>query len=182
MKTKQLPLGGPVDRYFQRQSHQLLGGELRRIFAVNNRSDDIGRQRRKAQEARDVAGRDVLLAGNSMQSQPTFRLPVRGEAAASRENCARLRDELWFKGREWFQDRACCIPQDDALIAELTSPTYTFTSTGKMVVESKADMKKRGMRSPDLADAFLLTFGGGERRKIERYRKPAPRNHSAWAV
>ena len=36
-------------------------------------------------------------------------LPVRGvnvgEAAASRDNCARLRDELWFKGREWFQDR-----------------------------------------------------------------------------
>ena len=30
----------------------------------------------------------------------------------------------------------------------------TPTSTGKMVVESKADMKKRGMRSPDLADAF----------------------------
>ena len=57
------------------------------------------------------------------------------------------------------------IPQDDALIAELTAPTYTFTSTGKMLVESKADMKKRGMRSPDLADAFLLTFAGGESAK-----------------
>jgi phage terminase large subunit len=35
-------------------------------------------------------------------------LPVRGinvgEAASSRENCMRLRDELWFKGGEWFQD------------------------------------------------------------------------------
>ena len=96
-------------------------------------------------------------------------LPVRGinvgEAAASRENCARLRDELWFKGREWFQDQCCSMPQDDALIAELTAPTYSFTSTGKMVVESKADMKKRGLRSPDLADAFLLTFACGERRK-----------------
>ena len=102
-------------------------------------------------------------------------LPVRGvnvgEAAASRENCARLRDELWFKGREWFQDKACSMPKDDALIAELTAPTYAFTSTGKMVVESKADMKKRGLRSPDLADAFLLTFACGERRK-ERYRRP----------
>ena len=38
------------------------------------------------------------------------------------------------------------MPQDDGLIAELTAPTYTFSSTGKMVVESKADMKKRGMR------------------------------------
>jgi phage terminase large subunit len=104
-----------------------------------------------------------------------------GETAASRDNCMRLRDELWFKGREWFQDRACSMPQDDTLIAELTAPTYTFTSTGKMVVESKADMKKRGLRSPDLADAFLLTFAGSERRK-ERYRKPEPRRCSAWAV
>jgi hypothetical protein len=82
---------------------------------------------------------------------------------------------------DWFQERWCSVPQDDALIAELTAPTYTFTSTGKLVVESKADMKKRGMRSPDLADAFLLTFACGERRK-ERYRRPEPRNYSAWAA
>jgi hypothetical protein len=65
-------------------------------------------------------------------------------------------------------------------IAELTSPTYAFTSTGKMVVESNADMKKRGLRSPDLADAFLLTFACGER-KIERYRRPL-RRRSGWAA
>ena len=88
---------------------------------------------------------------------------------------------LWFKGREWFQDKACSMPQDDGLIAELTAPTYAFTSTGKMVVESKADMKKRGMRSPDLADAFLLTFAGGEQRKTQLYRRPV-RKCSAWAA
>jgi hypothetical protein len=35
-----------------------------------------------------------------------------------------------------------------------------------MVVESKADMKKRGLRSPDLADAFLLTFACNDRRRV----------------
>jgi len=113
-------------------------------------------------------------------------LPVRainvGEAAATRENCMRLRDELWLKGREWFQDQSCSIPPDDALIAELTVPTYTFTSTGKLLVESKADMKKRGLRSPDLADAFLLTFACHESRKVEEYYRPEPRTHSAWAA
>jgi hypothetical protein len=58
-------------------------------------------------------------------------LPVKcinvGEAAATRENCMRLRDELWFKGREWFQDRVCSMSQDDGLVAELAAPTYTFT-------------------------------------------------------
>ena len=41
-------------------------------------------------------------------------LPVRainvGEAPATRENCMRLRDELWFKGREWFQEQALLYP------------------------------------------------------------------------
>jgi hypothetical protein len=112
-------------------------------------------------------------------------LPVRavnvGEAASSRENCMRLRDELWIKGREWFQERSCSMPQDEALIAELTAPTYTFSSTGKMVVESKADIKKRGMRSPDLADAFLLTFAYGDKRKVEYHGRPIAR-HSGWAA
>jgi hypothetical protein len=72
------------------------------------------------------------------------------------------------------------MPQDDALIAELTAAIYTFTSAGKMVVESKTDMKKRGMRSPDLADAFLLTFACGEKRRPAPYRRPV-RTHSAWA-
>jgi hypothetical protein len=42
-------------------------------------------------------------------------------------------------------------------------------------------MKKRGLRSSDLANAFLLTFACSERRKL-RYRKREPRNYSAWAV
>jgi hypothetical protein len=50
-----------------------------------------------------------------------------------------------------------------------------------MLVESKADMKKRGMRSPDLADAFLLTFACNDKRKLERYRRPVVKR-SAWAA
>lgn len=98
-------------------------------------------------------------------------LPIRGvnvgEAAAVKDNYQRLRDEIWFSGREWFAGRDVSIPQDDTLIAELTSPLYTFSSTGKIIVESKADLKKRGMRSPDLADAFLLTFAAGMPRRYE---------------
>ena len=38
------------------------------------------------------------------------------------------------------------------------SPRYTFSSNGRLVVESKAELRKRGLRSPDLADALCLTF------------------------
>jgi phage terminase large subunit len=114
-------------------------------------------------------------------------LPARAinvaEAAASRENCRRLRDELWFKGREWFQAMKCSIPNDETLIAELTAPIYSFTSNGKFAVETKDEMKKRGLRSPDFADAFLLTFAAGMRKKIDRHRRPAgAKKPSAWAL
>ena len=40
-------------------------------------------------------------------------------------------------------------------------PKYRYTSTGKLQVEAKDEMKKRGVRSPDLADAFIMTFAAG---------------------
>lgn len=114
-------------------------------------------------------------------------LPVRGvnvaETPSANDQYARLRDELWFKGREWFHGRDVKIASDEALIAELTGPTYDFTSTGKIVVEPKKEMKKRGLRSPDLADAFLLTFAGGLDRPVERKRRFRDEiSASAWAA
>jgi phage terminase large subunit len=130
---------------------------------------------------------DIIGVGSGVYDQcKRLALPVRGinvgEAPATRENCMRLRDELWIKGREWFLERACTIPDDDALIAELTAPVYTFTATGKMVVEPKAELKKRGLNSPDRADAFLLTFACGLKKRIDPHRKITPPRHSAWAV
>jgi phage terminase large subunit len=40
----------------------------------------------------------------------------------------------------------------------LTAPTYKFTSNGKVQIESKDDLKKRGVPSPDVADAFNLAL------------------------
>lgn len=81
----------------------------------------------------------------------------------------RLRDELWWKGREWLEARDCKLCDDDETIGELTTPTYTILSNGRIQVERKEDMKKRGVKSPNRADAWLLTFyeGGypGERNK-----------------
>jgi hypothetical protein len=69
-----------------------------------------------------------------------------------------LRAELWFLAKEWFTKRDCRIPADSTLASELTSPKYLFTSSGKLQVEAKEAMKKRGLPSPDCADAFCMTF------------------------
>jgi phage terminase large subunit len=114
-------------------------------------------------------------------------LPVRGinvaEANATDDRCMRLRDELWFKGRDWFETKDCSIPNDPALISELVVPTYDQHSSGRNVVESKKDMKKRvpEMGSPDIADAFLLTFAGSSYRKMPN-RKGAPVRRDPWAA
>lgn len=89
-------------------------------------------------------------------------LPARGinvsESPAMGQTYANLRAELWYKARSWFSTRDSRIPNDDQLKGELVSPRYRFTSNGKIQVESKEEMKKRGLSSPDRADAFVLTF------------------------
>ena len=88
--------------------------------------------------------------------------PVRGinvgEAPAMGNTYMNLRAELWFKTKGWLEDRSCKLPNDDQLLAELTSIRYGFTPGGKMKAESKDDMRKRGLKSPDLADALCLTM------------------------
>lgn len=85
-----------------------------------------------------------------------------GERPANRARYRNLRDELWFRGREWLEAGDAILPPDTALIAELTAPHYSFSSSGQIEVESKDEMKRRGLASPDLADAFLLTFAVGD--------------------
>lgn len=94
-----------------------------------------------------------------------LNLPVRGINVAELpalegHRFHRLRDELWWKAREWFEARDCTMPKDDGLVDELCGPVYTVTSAGKIQVEPKAQMKRRLGRSPDKADAFCLTFAG----------------------
>jgi hypothetical protein len=82
------------------------------------------------------------------------------ESVALNQQAARLRDELWLSAKEWLETRAVRLPKDDDIRAELIGPTYSFTSNGKIKVEGKSEMKRRGLRSPDLADALCLTFAG----------------------
>ncbi len=80
------------------------------------------------------------------------------ETAALNERFANSKAELWWKAREWFEKRDTNISNDTVLGNELIMVKYGFTSSGKLQVESKKEMKKRGHPSPDIADAFVLTF------------------------
>jgi phage terminase large subunit len=102
-------------------------------------------------------------------------LPARAinvsESAAMEARFKNLKAELWWKAREWFETKACTLGghdgdgkrwQDEKLGGELSDVKYKFTSNDKVEIESKDEIKKRAgdRRSPDLADAFVLTFAG----------------------
>lgn len=89
-----------------------------------------------------------------------------GETAALKGTYLRLRDELWYSLKFWIEDLTCTIEEGvyleekiaDKILAEITSPLALFTSSGKNAVERKDDLRRRGIASPNLADAACLTF------------------------
>jgi hypothetical protein len=79
------------------------------------------------------------------------------------ERFLNMRSQLWWTARVAFEAGEVSLarlPEKDyrRLLSQLTAPTYKFTSNGKVQVESKADLKKRGVVSPDAADAFNLAL------------------------
>lgn len=91
-------------------------------------------------------------------------MPVRGinvseSPAVNGSQYLNLRSELWHKLLEWLMARDCSLPEhDENLSQELTVVRRDYTSSGKVKIESKKDMRRRGVASPDDADALVLTF------------------------
>lgn len=80
-----------------------------------------------------------------------------GGHAIENNRYANKRSEMWDKVREWL-DAGGAIPNEPELKSELSSPTYKFDASGRLLLEPKEKLKERGLRSPDLADALALTF------------------------
>lgn len=80
-----------------------------------------------------------------------------GEKANNEARYVRKRDELWDAGKTWLSEGGC-LPIDPELEVDLTAPQYGYDDRMRIEIESKDDMKKRGLSSPDSADSLLLTF------------------------
>jgi hypothetical protein len=84
-----------------------------------------------------------------------------GEQADDPTRFYNRRAELWWNvGRELSRLRAWDLSAiDDDVIAELTTPKYRIEgSHSRIVIEAKDEVRKRLGRSPDLADALLMSF------------------------
>src|SRR5210317_226495 len=146
---------------------------------VKNRYDDATVMERPQEILVDVIG----LGAGVVDRLREQNLPVRGvnvaEAPSTKKNYMNLRAELWFAIKDWLAQRDCRLPIDDELVSELAAPLYKYTSTGKIKIESKDEMRKRGIKSPDKADALALTmassaasFSGSESYFGYNFKKP----------
>lgn len=95
------------------------------------------------------------------------------ESESADEKFERLRDQLWWALRDFYMDKACRMPADEALIAEIVAVKYNYTASGRIKVEGKKEMKKRLGHSPDRADALMITFHA-PRELPASASKPAP--------
>ena len=91
-----------------------------------------------------------------------LKLPVEGvnvgRPARKRELFANLRAEGYWRLYELFTEGLISIPNDAELAGQLSSLRPRQNSRGQLYIESKDDMRKRGLASPDKADALMLAF------------------------
>jgi phage terminase large subunit len=71
--------------------------------------------------------------------------------------CANRRAEQWWVMARWLKEGGV-LPDEPILVGELPGPTYKVRSDGAILLEAKEAMKKRGVASPNRADALALTF------------------------
>ncbi len=91
-----------------------------------------------------------------------LQAPVRGvqfgRKAMHPTRFANLRSEIFWELRRLINDRLIALPDDEELAAQLLSLRYDVSSSGQVVMESKRELRKKNLPSPDRADALALAF------------------------
>jgi phage terminase large subunit len=78
-----------------------------------------------------------------------------GSTAKRSDIYVNLAVEWWSEFGQRVERRQIIIPNDEKLVAQLTSRRKLYDSKGREKLESKADMRSRGIESPDRADALI---------------------------
>lgn len=95
-----------------------------------------------------------------------------GERAYDDRSYVDRRSEMWGGVREWLKlPGGVLIPDSNALHGDLIGPQYKYDSIQRVRLESKQDMRKRGVSSPDAGDAAALTFAEPVKSKVEQKRE-----------
>jgi hypothetical protein len=116
---------------------------------------------------------DVGVGGGVVDRLREQRLPVVGLNGAARprdrQRFANARAEGFWGLRERFERGDIDIdPDDDVLAEQLCCIQYRLDSAGRIQIESKEEMRSRGIPSPDRADGVMLVYAEVELRQHPR--------------
>ena len=84
------------------------------------------------------------------------------------ESYANKRAEMYGSVKSWLGEGGC-LPDDQMLADDLKAIETIYDKKGRVLLESKADMKKRGLPSPDRADALALSFAHPVMSRDDKY-------------
>lgn len=90
---------------------------------------------------------------------PALSINVSEAPALGNGNYLNLKTELYYACRQWFVERKGSLRGDKETAAQLGWTRFGYTSSGKLKIEGKEELRKRMKKSPDLGEAFILTFG-----------------------
>lgn len=100
-------------------------------------------------------GTGIYSTGKTMKRKKWYLVWFSGET--NDKGCLNKRAEMWKSARDWLKAGGA-IPKDQQLYQELISPETVARMDGKLQIESKKDMKARGIPSPNRADSLVLSF------------------------
>ena len=125
-------------------------GRFIQLFRVHNLSpDDIsadeGGLGRVMCDALDEAGWPVNRVNN-------------GAPANHPDDYANLAAEVWYEARTQIERQRVILPKDKELFAQITSRLGWADSKGRLALEAKANLRARGLSSPDRAEAVLMVL------------------------
>lgn len=95
-----------------------------------------------------------------MRYKNIFAVDVRKtpESEMDAEKFPSTRDMLWWRMRKAFEEGNIAIPRNNSLMSQLSDIKYETSGKGVIKIETKKQLKKRGLASPDEADALMMTF------------------------
>ncbi len=146
------------------------GGVVRLVWA-GSKQDTMATAGRVAQTLREQPGVPAVIDAIGVGAGVLDRLHEQGldvvpfESSGRPANPMRFanrRAECWWRVRDLFEQGLIDLdPADELLAAQLGAVKWELNSSGQILIESKDRMRSRGVRSPDRADAVVMSFWGG---------------------
>ncbi len=177
-QKRSLPESGPavlgcdIARYGEDETVIILRrGPVARIVKTTFQEDTMRTTGRVITALGDTGATEARIDADGLGAGVYDRLNEQGKPAVEMRSGQSPRDKEqflnaraeWFWGlRERFECGDIDLDKDEDLAAQLANIKYKFTSKGQIQIESKDEMKRRGVHSPDRADALMLAFAAIE--------------------